>query len=86
MIVEVNGQTWADTPGVQAAVSKFHGRHMSFGDFTVTVSGEKICFFRMDDTLEGDMIARKYNFTGRPHRISGSAQAIATMIEELQDD
>ena len=86
MIVEVNGRIWADTPGVQAAVSKFHGKHLGFGDFGVAVDGKTVYFERMDGTAVGDAIAKEYGFTGRSHRVEGDAQAIATVIEGVQDD
>ena len=84
MIIERNGRIWADTPAVQAAVTKFHGEHLGFGDFVVTVDGQDAYFERMDGTTVGDVIAREYNFTGRPHRIEGDARAIDAIIKEAE--
>ena len=84
MIVEVNGRIWADTPGVQAAVTKFHGKHLSSGDFRVVVDGKGAWFERMDGTVVGDAIAKEHGFTGRPHRVEGDMQAIATIVKEIR--
>lgn len=86
MIAEVNGQVWADTPGVQAAVTRFHGHHVGFGDFAVSIGSEHVYFFRADGTREGEAIAREHSFSGRPHVVRGDAQAIATMIKGIQDE
>ena len=85
MIIERNGRIWADTPGVQAAVAKFHGRHLGHGDFVVAVGDQDIHFERMDGTEVGDAIAKEYNFTGRPHRVEGNARAIDTVIKEIPE-
>jgi len=79
---------WADTRGVQRAVSTFAGDHIGFGDFavrvdlpSVPVGHESVRFQRMDSYVDRESFP---GAEGRMHLCKGSALTIERMVLALE--